>query len=74
MRELYQSPRFKRTLKKFNSNEKAVIKEVLEEIMASPEKGDEKKGDLSRVHTRSFRLHGSPYRLSYRFDEKRIEL
>ena len=74
MRELIQSPRFARSVKKFHPNEKKVIREVLEEIIRAPEHGDAKKGNLAGVYTRSFRLHNAQYRLSYRFDDDKIEL
>ncbi len=74
MKKIIQTKTFKRALKKAHPNEKKSIDRVVRKIMASPEKGDAKKGDLSGAFTQTFNTHGTQFRLMYQFDEQTLTL
>ncbi len=74
MKNVIQTKTFKRALKKVHPNEKKAIDQIVRKIIAAPEKGDAKRGDLSGAFTQTFNMHGTQFRLMYQFDDQAITL
>jgi len=74
MRKIVQTKTFEKAIKKAHPPEKQAVDKVIQKIMIAPESGDRKKGNLAGVYTQTFGLHGTQFRLAYRFDKDTIEL
>jgi mRNA-degrading endonuclease RelE of RelBE toxin-antitoxin system len=62
------TPTFQRTVKKLHPPDKLVVEDVIRAIMAQPEVGDAKKGDLQGVLVYKFKLNKQEVLLSYRLE------
>ena len=71
---IYQSKSFENKVKKFNKAQKITLDNEIRKIIADPEIGTEKKGDLKRVFIRKFKIKTALCLLSYRFFNDGIEL
>lgn len=71
---ILQTSAFKRSVKRLQPPEKALLDDQIRTIIAAPERGDRKKGNLAGVYTVKVFLHGAQFRLAYRFDQERLEL
>ncbi len=71
---IYQSKSFGNKVKKFNKTQKAALDIEIRKIIANPEIGAEKKGDLKGVFIHRFKIKASQYLLSYRHVNDGIEL
>lgn len=69
-----QTSSFKRTVKKFNKNEKKALDEAVKQIIDDPEIGDQKSGDLRYVWVYKYKLKVMLYLLAYSFNEQEITL
>ena len=58
-------PTFLRAVKKLHANQKAVVNNVVKEIAAQPDAGEEKRGDLSGVFVHKFKINNQEYLLAY---------
>ena len=58
-------PTFLRAVKKLHANQKAVADDVVKEIAAQPDAGEEKRGDLSGVFVHKFKINNQEYLLAY---------
>ena len=74
MRRVVQTKTFQRALKKLHPNEKKTLDRIVRKVLAAPEKGDPKKGDLSGAYTVKFSNHGAQFRLMYEYDETTLTL
>jgi mRNA interferase RelE/StbE len=68
------SPTFSRKLKKLKSKEKEEMDGAVRTIIAKPECGEAKKGDLLGVRVYKFKLNKQQNLLSYEVKEKAIYL
>ena len=62
------TPTFQRTVKKLHAPDKLVVDDAVRAIMAQPEVGDAKKGDLLGVLVYKFKLNKQEVLLSYRLE------
>jgi len=65
-----QMPAFKRIYKKLASSHQAVVDDAVRTIVANPEIGEAKKGDLAGVYVHKFPLSRQQMLLAYEWDPK----
>ena len=63
-------PAFKRAYKKLAAGHQAVVDEAVQAIVADPEAGEQKKGDLAGVYVYKFSLNRRQMLLAYEWDPK----
>lgn len=63
-----QMPAFKRAYKKLVFVQQAVVDEAVRRIIANPDIGEAKKGDLAGVHVYKFALNRQQMLLAYEWD------
>ena len=63
-------PAFKRVYKKLTAGQQAVVDDAVRVIVAEPEVGEAKKGDLTGVHVHKFPLNRQQMLLAYEWDPK----
>ncbi|MDO8456005.1 MAG: type II toxin-antitoxin system RelE/ParE family toxin [Burkholderiaceae bacterium] len=63
------TPSFQRTVKKLHAPDKLVVDDAIRAIMAQPDVGDAKKGDLLGVLVYKFKLNKQEVLLSYRLQD-----
>lgn len=73
-RKIFQTPLFGRKTKKFRKDQKAELDKQVRAIVANPEIGEEKKGDLQGIRVHKYRYQRQEILLAYRFDESEILL
>ena len=71
---IYQSKSFENKIKKFNKTQKSALDIEIRKIIANPDIGTEKKGDLKGVFIHKIKIKASQYLLSYRHVSDGIEL
>jgi mRNA interferase RelE/StbE len=64
------TPTFQRTVKKLHSPDKLAVDHAIRAIMAQPDVGDAKKGDLLGVLVYKFKLNKQEVLLSYRLESE----
>lgn len=69
-----QSPTFKKAVKKLKSNQKKDLDVAVKELMADPELGEQKKGDLSFLRVYKFKMSNQLTLLGYSFDDGTLVL
>ena len=72
--KIYQSRSFAQKVKKFKKPEKSALDAEIQKIIAQPEVGIEKKGDLRGVFVHKFKIKSTQHLLAYRFTETSLEL
>ena len=72
--EVYQSRRFEKTLDKLSDEQLAIVEDEIDRIIADPEIGEAKKGDLSHIRVHKFKSGPQLYLLGYSWIEDRLEL
>ena len=71
--EVRQTRRFARAYKKLHDNVVADVDKAVDEVVANPDLGEKKKGDLAELRVYKFRSSGQLYLLGYtRVDEVRL--
>lgn len=65
-----QMPAFKRAYKKLAAGHQAVVDEAVRTIVANPEAGEAKRGDLAGVYVHKFPLNRQEMLLAYEWDPK----
>lgn len=68
--EVRQMPAFKRAYKKLHKSEKAEADSTIREIIANPEIGEPKKGDLTGVYVHKFKINKQEMLLAYEWDAR----
>ncbi|BCL61973.1 hypothetical protein DGMP_26660 [Desulfomarina profundi] len=71
---VFQSKSFAKKVKKLTKSEKTTLDEEVKKIIAKPQIGVEKKGDLKGIFIHKFKVKTSLYLLSYRFTKDSLEL
>ena len=69
-----QSPTFKKAVKKLKANQKQDLDAAVRELMADPDLGERKKGDLSFLRVYKFKMSKQLTLLGYGFDEGSLVL
>ena len=72
--KIYQSRSFAQKVKKLKKPEKTVLDIEIKKIIAQPEIGIEKKGDLRGVFVHKFKIKSTHHLLAYRFTKTSLEL
>ena len=72
--KIYQSRSFVKKVKKLTKTEKTTLDKEVRKIIAQPEIGVEKKGDLRGIFVHGFKVKTALYLLAYRFSKESIEL
>ena len=72
---IIQSRSFEKRVRRFQKQEKKVLDQQVKEIARDPSIGQEKRGELRGVLVHKFKIHATPYFLSYRMaDSDTLEL
>ena len=69
-RAVLQMPAFKRVYKKLAASHQAVVDDAVRTIVANPEIGEPKKGDLAGVYVHKFPLNRRQMLLAYEWNPK----
>ena len=69
-----QSPYFRRAYKKLHPNQAKPVNDAIRRIMADPQCGEEKKGDLAGVRVYKFQVQNQQFLLAYEFDTDDLSL
>ena len=69
-----QTNRFRKSIKKFHTNQKTDLDGAVRAIMAKPSIGDAKIGDLSGVYVFKFQMMKQLTLIAYTYDEETITL
>jgi len=72
--KIYQSRSFSQKIKKLKKTEKTELDTEIKKIIAQPEIGIEKKGDLRGVFVHKFKIKSTQHLLAYRFTATSLEL
>ncbi|MBU0730283.1 MAG: type II toxin-antitoxin system RelE/ParE family toxin [Proteobacteria bacterium] len=72
--KIYQSRSFAQKVKKLSKAEKTTLDTEIKNIIAKPEIGTEKKGDLRGVFVHKFKVKSTQHLLAYRFTITSLEL
>lgn len=72
--DVYQTRRFEKALDKLPEALQEEVEDEVDRIIANPEIGERKKGDLSHLWVHKFRLNGQLTLLGYTWIEVKIEL
>lgn len=67
---ILQMPAFKRAYKKLPVGHRSVVDDAVRAIVADPESGEAKRGDLSGVYVYKFPLNRQQMLLAYEWDPK----
>lgn len=70
----YQSRRFEKTLDKLPDSLRALVEDEIDVIIANPEIGEQKKGDLSFLRVHKFQLNNRLTLLGYSWVEEKLML
>jgi mRNA-degrading endonuclease RelE of RelBE toxin-antitoxin system len=71
---VYESRRFEKALQKLSETELTIVEDEIDKIIATPEIGEQKKGNLSHLWVHKFKLTTKPVLLAYRWVENKLEL
>ena len=72
--EVYESKRFSKALSKLSTTQLKIVEDEVEKIIADPETGELKKGDLAHLRVHKFRLNNQQALLGYSWLEEKLEL
>lgn len=72
--DVYETNRFKKTVDKLPEALQEEVEDQIDIILANPQIGELKKGDLSHLRVHKFRLNGQLTLLGYTWLEDKIEL
>lgn len=72
--DVYQSRRFEKTLDKLPESLREIVEDEVDVIIANPEIGEQKKGDLTYLRVHKFQLNNCLTLLGYSWIEDRLEL
>ncbi|MCW9088356.1 MAG: type II toxin-antitoxin system RelE/ParE family toxin [Gammaproteobacteria bacterium] len=67
--EIQQTPTFKKTFKRLSEKQKDLVDDEIDKIVADPEIGERKKGDLSHLWVHKFKMEGQQVLLGYSWNE-----
>ncbi|MDR7344519.1 mRNA-degrading endonuclease RelE of RelBE toxin-antitoxin system [Pantoea alhagi] len=72
--EVFQSRRFEKAMDKLPETLQAVVEDEIDRIIADPDIGELKKGDLNFLRVHKFLLHHQQVLLGYSWVENKLEL
>jgi len=71
---VFEGPSFKKAFKKLSEEEKLIVEDVIDEIIADPEIGQRKKGDLSYMWVYKFKIDSQEALLGYSWKAEQLEV
>lgn len=69
-----QTPTFRKAVKKLKPNQKKDLDSAVKDLMANPEMGEQKKGDLAFLRVHKFKMDKQLALLGYSFDNRALVL
>ncbi|MGH1460917.1 MAG: type II toxin-antitoxin system RelE/ParE family toxin [Neptuniibacter sp.] len=69
-----QTPTFRKAVKKLKPNQKKELDSAVKMLMAKPESGELKKGDLAFLRVYKFKMNKQLTLLGYSYDDGRLTL
>ncbi|MEN9517386.1 MAG: hypothetical protein RLZZ159_1252 [Actinomycetota bacterium] len=72
--KVFQTPTFQRRYKKLNRNQLSLVNDAIESIIAEPEIGELKRGDLGSIRVHKVRKAKVEVLVAYWIEESAIEL
>ncbi|WP_129543811.1 type II toxin-antitoxin system RelE/ParE family toxin [Serratia sp. 1D1416] len=72
--DVYQSRRFEKALDKLPEKLQEIVEDEIDTIIANPEIGEQKKGDLSFLRVHKFQMNNRLTLLGYTWIEDKLEL
>ena len=69
-----QTPTFKKAVKKLKPNQKIEMDTAIKSLMAKPDLGEQKKGDLAFLRVYKFKMYKQLTLLGYSFDDDTLTL
>ena len=72
--EVYESRRFGKALNKLSASQLKIVEDEVDKIIAEPELGELKKGDLAHLRVHKFRLNNQQALLGYVWLEEKVEI
>ena len=72
--QLEQKPRFRRVYKKLSVQQRVEVDDGIRALMADPDLGEAKVGDLKGIRVYKFRVKRQPTLLAYTFDDRILTL
>ena len=72
--EIFQKTEFKKSYKKLHENQRLAVNDEIKKIIANPEIGVEKVGDLKGIFVHKFKVIDQQFLLAYSFDEVKMTL
>lgn len=69
-----QTPTFKKAVKKLRPNQKKDLDLAIKDLMANPDIGEQKKGDLAFLRVHRFKMNKQLTLLGYSFDDGALVL
>ena len=71
---VFQTPSFKKSVKKLKSNQKRDLDEVIKRLMLDPEMGEKKRGDLGYLRVLKFQMAKQLTLLAYSYENGSVIL
>lgn len=72
--DVYQTRRFEKALDKLPEKLQEIVEDAIDTIIANPEIGEQKKGDLSFLRVHKFQMNNRLTLLGYTWVEDKLEL
>ena len=72
--EVFQTSRFEKALDKLDEKALRMVEDEIEKIIADPQLGELKKGDLSYLRVHKFHVHKQLFLLGYSWVDQKLEL
>lgn len=72
--EVYQSSRFEKAFNRMTEQDQVSVDEEIERIVANPEIGERKKGDLSYLWVHKFYMGKQQYLLDYTWKDQKMKI
>jgi mRNA interferase YafQ len=74
IQKIYQTPTFKKAVKKLKKNQKLDLDEAVKALIENPEAGEQKKGDLSYLRVYKFKMVKQLMLLGYSYEDGSVVL
>jgi len=71
---VFKASPFTKAFKKLSKQNKKIVEDEIDLIIANPEMGDEKKGDLSHLRVHKFSMSNQQVLLGYSWREQQLEI
>ena len=72
--KVYESKRFEKALSKLSEVHLKLVEDEIDKIVAHPEVGEQKKGDLAHLRVHKFKLEKQQVLLGYSWIEQRLDI